>query len=190
MADDYGWTPNHFTKQFYLLIKWFQSNVPLLLIVGLWTQRGVPRQPQNMCQQRVVYIYKLHLKILRNVSRNCLAVSVNKSEEKILPSKWLNFKPICLRPSVFYLTKFSTEIYKRLLSSCFRVSQFYTTIIQQDAAVRSQFYFTAALLYMFRVLSMPIIRSTLTVSTASGAGHTSVQLPSGSYNIPTRCSCA
>ena len=55
---------------------------------------------------------------------------------------------------------------------------FYTTIIQQDAAVRSQFYFTAALLYVFRVFSTPIIRSTLTVSTASGTGHTSVQLPS------------
>ena len=54
----------------------------------------------------------------------------------------------------------------------------YTTIVQQDAAVYTQFYFTAALLYMFRVLSTPIIRSTLTVSTASGTGHTSVQLPS------------
>ena len=52
------------------------------------------------------------------------------------------------------------------------------TVIQQDAAVRSQFYFTAALLYMLRVLSTPIIRSTLTVSTASSTGHTSVQLPS------------
>ena len=31
---------------------------------------------------------------------------------------------------------------------------------------------------MFRVLSTPIIRSTLTVSTASGTGHTSVQLRS------------
>ena len=31
---------------------------------------------------------------------------------------------------------------------------------------------------MFRVLSTPIVRSTLTVSTASGTGHTSVQLPS------------
>ena len=74
-------------------------------------------------------------------------------------------------------------VYKSLgeqayLSLRFRASQFYTTIIQQDAAVRSQFYFTAALLYMFRVLSAPIIRSTLTVSTASGTGHTSVQLSS------------
>ena len=51
----------------------------------------------------------------------------------------------------------------------------YITINQQDAAVCSQFYFTAALLYMFRVLSTPIIGSTLTVSTASGTGHTSVQ---------------
>ena len=49
---------------------------------------------------------------------------------------------------------------------------FFTTIIQQDAAVRSQFYFTAALLYMFRVLSTSIIRSTSTLSTASGTGHT------------------
>jgi hypothetical protein len=48
----------------------------------------------------------------------------------------------------------------------------YIIIIQQDAAVRCLFYFTAALLYMFRVLSTPIIRSTLTVSTASGTGHT------------------
>jgi len=48
----------------------------------------------------------------------------------------------------------------------------YTTIIQQDVAVHSQFYFTAALLYMFRVLTTPIIRSTLNVSTASGTGHT------------------
>ena len=36
------------------------------------------------------------------------------------------------------------------------------TIIQQDAAVRSQFYVTAALIYMFLVLSTPIIKSTLT----------------------------
>ena len=54
----------------------------------------------------------------------------------------------------------------------------YITIIQQDAAVRSQFYFIGALLYMFRLVSTPIIRSTLTVSTATGTGHTSVQLPS------------
>ena len=67
---------------------------------------------------------------------------------------------------------------RRILSLWFRASQFHTTIIQQDAAVRSQFYFTAELLYMFRVLSTPIIRSTLTVSTASGTGHTPVQLPS------------
>jgi len=37
-----------------------------------------------------------------------------------------------------------------ILSLWFRASQFYTTIIQQDAAMSSQFYFTAALLYMFR----------------------------------------
>ena len=49
-----------------------------------------------------------------------------------------------------------------------------TTIIQQDAALRSKLYFTAALLYMFRVFSTPIIRSTSNVSTASGTGHTSV----------------
>ena len=48
----------------------------------------------------------------------------------------------------------------------------------KDAAVLAQFYFTVSLLYMFRVLSTPIIRSKLTVSTASGTGHTSVQLPS------------
>ena len=47
----------------------------------------------------------------------------------------------------------------------------YITIIQQDVAVCSQFYFTAELLYMFRVLSTPIIRNKLTVSTASGTGH-------------------
>ena len=52
----------------------------------------------------------------------------------------------------------------------------YNTITQQDAAVRSQFHFTVTLLYVFRVLSTPIIRSTLTVFTASGTGHTSVQL--------------
>ena len=34
------------------------------------------------------------------------------------------------------------------------------TINQQDAAVNSQIYCTAGLLYMFRVLSTPIIRST------------------------------
>ena len=33
------------------------------------------------------------------------------------------------------------------------------------------FYFTAGLLYMFRVLSTPIIRSTLNCITASGTGH-------------------
>ena len=46
----------------------------------------------------------------------------------------------------------------------------YITIKQQDAAVRSQFYFTAVLLYMFRALSTPIIRSTLNCITASGTG--------------------
>jgi hypothetical protein len=62
----------------------------------------------------------------------------------------------------------------------------YITMIQQDAALHSQFYFTAALLYMFRVLSTSIIRSTLTVSTASGTGHTSVQLPSSVTEFETR----
>ena len=33
------------------------------------------------------------------------------------------------------------------------------------------FYFTAGLLYMFRVLSTPIIRSTINCITASGTGH-------------------
>ena len=47
----------------------------------------------------------------------------------------------------------------------------YITISQQDAAVGSQFYFSAGLLYMFRVLSTPIIRSTLNCITASGTGH-------------------
>jgi len=42
------------------------------------------------------------------------------------------------------------------------------TINQQDAAVRSQFYCTAGLHYMFRVLSTPIIRSILNCITASG----------------------
>ena len=59
-----------------------------------------------------------------------------------------------------------------ILSLRFRASQFCITIIQQDPAVRSQFYFTAVLLYRFQVLSTPIIRSTSTVSTASGTGHT------------------
>ena len=52
-----------------------------------------------------------------------------------------------------------------------KVFKLYITIIQQDATVRGQFYFTAGLLFMFWVLSTPIIRSTLTVSTASGTGH-------------------
>ena len=65
------------------------------------------------------------------------------------------------------------------LSLWFRVSQFHITINQQDAAVRSQFCFTAALLYMFRVLPTPIIRSTSTVSTSSGTGNTSMQLQRG-----------
>ena len=47
----------------------------------------------------------------------------------------------------------------------------YITINQQAAAVRSQFYFTAGLLYMFRVLSTPVIRSTLNCITASVTGH-------------------
>ena len=37
----------------------------------------------------------------------------------------------------------------------------YIVTNQQDEAVRSQFYFTAGSLYIFRVLSTPIIRSTL-----------------------------
>jgi len=50
---------------------------------------------------------------------------------------------------------------------------FYITINQQDAAVHSQFFFfTAGLLYKFRVLSTPIIRSTLNCITASSTGHT------------------
>ena len=76
------------------------------------------------------------------------------------------------------LKRYTLALIMDFLNLRFRGSQFYTTIIQQDAAVRSQFHFTAALLYMFRVLSTPIIRSILTVSTASGTGHTSVQLPS------------
>ena len=48
-----------------------------------------------------------------------------------------------------------------ILCLWFRASQIYIIINQQDAAVRSQFYFPAGSLYMFRVLSTPIIRSTL-----------------------------
>ena len=40
------------------------------------------------------------------------------------------------------------------------VTTLYIIINQHDAAVRSQFYVTAGSLYMFRVLSTPIIRST------------------------------
>ena len=40
-----------------------------------------------------------------------------------------------------------------------------------DVSVRSQFYFTAGLLYMFRVLSTLIIWSTLNCITASVTGH-------------------
>ena len=54
----------------------------------------------------------------------------------------------------------------------FRVyTMIHITTNQQDAAVRSQFYFSSGLLYMFRVLSTPIIRSTLNCITASGTGH-------------------
>ena len=45
------------------------------------------------------------------------------------------------------------------------------------------FYFTAGSLYMFRVLSTPIIRSTYTVTTASRTGHISLQLPSSNVTI-------
>ena len=46
---------------------------------------------------------------------------------------------------------------------------------QPDAAVCSQFYSTAGLLYMFRAFYTPIIRSTIsTVSTASGTNHSIV----------------
>ena len=46
---------------------------------------------------------------------------------------------------------------------------------QPDAAVCSQFYSTASLLYMFRAFYTPIIRSTIsTVSTASGTNHSIV----------------
>jgi len=51
------------------------------------------------------------------------------------------------------------------------------TIIQQDAAVRSQIYFNAASLYMFRVLSTPIIRGLLTVSTCTGGCRYSLCTP-------------
>jgi hypothetical protein len=80
--------------------------------------------------------------------------------------------------SFFFCLDNTQKIVFKILSLRFRPSQFYITIIQHDATVRGQFYFTTALLYIFRVLSTPIIRSTITVSTASGTGHTSVQLPS------------
>jgi len=46
---------------------------------------------------------------------------------------------------------------------------------QPDAAVCSQFYSTARLLYMFQAFYTPIIRSTIsTVSTATGTNHSIV----------------
>jgi hypothetical protein len=43
--------------------------------------------------------------------------------------------------------------------------------IQRDATVCSLIYFTAKSLYMFWVSTTPIIRSTKTVTVASGTGH-------------------
>ena len=63
----------------------------------------------------------------------------------------------------------------------------YITINQQDAAVRSQFYCTAGLLYMFWVLSTHIIRSTLNCITASGTGHIIVAATFGSCNDNMTC---
>ena len=51
---------------------------------------------------------------------------------------------------------------EKVVASCWLLTSLYYIVInQQDAAVRSQFYFTAGSLYMFRVLSTPIVRSTL-----------------------------
>ena len=62
------------------------------------------------------------------------------------------------------------------LSLWFCASQFYAKIFQQDAAVRSQFYIIAALLYLFRVLSTPIIRSTLTFTHRASSIWTGISL--------------
>jgi len=75
------------------------------------------------------------------------------SQKSVIISNWMHYNDINI---AIFLCKFS------ILSLWFRASQFYITTIQQDAAVRSQLYFTAAFLYMFRVLCTPIIRSTLT----------------------------
>ena len=53
-------------------------------------------------------------------------------------------------------------------------------IIKYVVVVLSQLNYITALLYMFRLLSITIVRSTSNVSTEYDSGHTSVQLPSTS----------
>jgi hypothetical protein len=50
---------------------------------------------------------------------------------------------------------------------------FYVNNIKRDANIYS-FFIAAKPLYMFRVSKPPIIRSALTVTTASGTGHMAV----------------
>ena len=88
--------------------------------------------------------------------------------------QWFLYTVICYRAdifcTIFVKTRISTSClryviqiplaFPRTYISFVYITTVYITINQQDAAVRSQFYFSAGLLYMFRVLSTPIIRST------------------------------
>jgi hypothetical protein len=62
------------------------------------------------------------------------------------------------------------------LSLWFHASQFYVAIIQQDAAVRSQFYITTALLYMFRLLSSWTLHAVLATTASIGVVPSSFTL--------------
>jgi len=101
-------TPNYATKQFVLLIKLIQPNILLLLIIGMWTQRDVPCQPQNTLPLRINSIRKF----FETCQKTLWQFQSKKAEQKMLPSKWLHFKPICLTPSVFCLSGFQ-QIFKR-----------------------------------------------------------------------------
>ena len=121
--------------------------------------------PKALCKILLLPFLGVFAKLRKTTISSCLSVHPSVRMEQ-RGSHWADFHEI-----LYWV------IFEKNLSLWIRASQFYTTIIQQDAAVRSQFYITATLLYMFRVLSTPIIRSTLSVSTAPGTGHTSVQLP-------------
>ena len=106
------------------------------------------------------------------------------------PSRWIIHAPLSRTVSAYCSGWMKNSVQNRIISlygmiavlhikgyflySCFRASQLYVNKCPtRRNNMQSIFYFNVRSLYMFRVPSTPIIRSTWNCSTATGTSHVS-----------------